>query len=566
MKPFARIVFATAVAISTSVCGAGAQETPATGSPQLSAGELRRSGTVRLEVTCAPEVKEDFLTALALLHSFFYDEARLRFQDVARRDPACAMAWWGAAMTRYQQLWSPPTPEEFEKGREDARMAKKIGGKTDLERGFIDAVAAYFDSPETPAPGVPVAQTCHGPRQYGARAMAYKSALERLRQQHPDNVEVNVFYALSLIGTAAPSDLTYANQLQATSILEPLFEKYPDHPGVAHYIIHAYDYAPLAPRGLKAARRYGEIAPWVPHALHMPSHIYTRLGMWKESIASNLASVAASRDWAARVHGGATVMDDIHALDYLVFSYLQTGRERAAGEIVEHIAKIQRFHPATNSAIAYAVGAIPARCTLERKRWSEAAELPVWHPGVFGKFPLGEVHIQFARAVGAARSGKTEAAAAAIARIEQLREVLKEIKNQWWLDQAEIQRLAASGWLAQARGDKIEAEKLLRAAADLEDRAGGHPVTPGQILPAREQLAELLAELDRPAEALAEFESSLKNFPNRFNAHFGAGRAAEQAGKPDSARSHYRNAADLAADGDGRREELAKARAFLSQR
>ena len=203
MKSFPQFLLTIAVAISVGVGGSSGEEKPATGSPQLSAGELRRSGTVRLEVTCAPEVKEDFLTALALLHSFFYDEARIRFQDIARRDPACAMAWWGVAMTRYQQLWAPPTPEEFEKGREEARMAKKIGGKTELERGFIDAVAAYFDSPETAAPGGPVAQTCHGPRQYGARALAYKNALERLRQQHPDNVEVNVFYALSLIGTAA---------------------------------------------------------------------------------------------------------------------------------------------------------------------------------------------------------------------------------------------------------------------------------------------------------------------------------------------------------------------------
>ena len=569
MKTFGQFFLSTVVVISTGFCGANAQEAATKpGSAPLTAGELRRSGTIRLDVTCAPEVKEDFLTALALLHSFFYEEARNRFEEIARRDPACSMAWWGVAMSWYHPIWAPPTSEEFEKGREAVKMARKIGGRSELERGLIDAIAAYFDAEQTAAPAVSgqAAQTCHGPRQHSSRAMSFKKALERLREKHPEEVEVNVFYALSLLGTALPSDTTYKNQLQATAILDPLFEKHPDHPGVAHYIIHAYDYAPLASRGLKAARRYAEIAPWVPHALHMPSHIYTRLGMWKESIESNLASVAAAREWAARARGGASVMDDIHALDYHVFSYLQTGQEKAAGEIVEHLAKVQRFDQESNFAIGYAVGAIPARWTLERKRWSEAAELPVWHPNVLKHFPAGEVHIQFARGIGAARSGKIEVAQTAVARIEQIRDQLKEKNAQWWLDQAEIQRLSAAGWLAKAKADAAEAEKLLREAADLEDRMGGHPVTPGQVLPAREQLGELLAELKRPADALAEFENSLKNYPNRFNAHIGAARAAEQAGKPDSAREHYRHATDLAAEGDGRREELAEARAFLSQR
>jgi tetratricopeptide (TPR) repeat protein len=566
MKTFIPFLLAGTAAVFGGVSCAPAQQKAATGSQQLTAGELRRSGTIQFDVTCAPEVKEDFLTAMALLHSFFYEEARNRFQDIARRDPACAMAHWGVAMTWYHPIWAPPTAGQFEKGREAARTAKKMSGGSAVERGLIDAIAAYFEAEQPATATGPVTQTCHGPREHSSRAMVFKQALERLRQQHPDKVEVNVFYALSLLGTALPSDKTYANQLQATAILEPLFEKHPDHPGIAHYIIHAYDYAPLATRGLKAARRYAEIAPWVPHALHMPSHIYSRLGMWKESIESNLASVAAAREWAARVHGGATVMDDIHALDYLVFSYLQTGREKAAGEIVEHVAKIQRFAQEGEFAVGYAVGAIPARWTLERKRWSEAAELPLRHENVFKRFPAGEAHIQFARAIGAARSGKVEAASAAVARLEQIRDSLKEGKAQWWVDHAEMQRLSAAGWVAYAQRDSATAEKLLREAAALEDRMGGHPVTPGQILPAREQLAELLAELGRPADALAEFEASLKNYPNRFNAHFGAGRAAEQTGKADIARKHYQHATDLAAGGDGRREELAKARALLAQR
>jgi tetratricopeptide (TPR) repeat protein len=571
MKTFTSSSLFAASALLVAICGAEAQtkqSAPAV-ETKLAAGDLRRSGTIQFEVTCAPAVREDFLTALALLHSFFYEEARARFEDIAKRDPNCAMAHWGVAMTWYHPIWAPPTAEQFEKGREAARTAKKMSGGSAVERGLIDAIAAYYESDQAATSTGPVAQTCHGPREHSSRAMVFKQALERLRQQHPDEAEVNVFYALSLLGTALPSDETYANQLQATAILEPLFEKHPDHPGIAHYIIHAYDYAPLATRGLEAARRYAEIAPWVPHALHMPSHIYSRLGMWKESIESNRASVAAAREWAARVHGGATVTDDIHALDYLAFSYLQTGREKAAGEIVEHVAKIQRFTEESEFAIGYAVGAIPARWTLERKRWSEAAELPLRHENVFKRFPAGEAHIQFARAIGAARSGKLEAASAAVARLEQIRDSLKEDKGgktQWWGDHAEMQRLSAAGWMAKAKGDSATAEKLLREAAALEDRMGSHPVTPGQILPAREQLAELLAELGRPADALAEFESSLKNYPNRFNAHFGAGRAAEKAGQPAVARKHYQHAIELAGEGDGRREELATARAFLAQR
>jgi hypothetical protein len=553
--------FATLAALAAVLTVSyGARPKPA--APGLAAGDLRKSGTIRFPVSCRPEVKEDFETAVALLHSFFYEEARNRFHEIARRDPDCAMAWWGVGMTWYHPIWAPPTPEELQKGAEAVRMAKKIGGRTDLERGFIEAIDAYFRSQDTNEPSGPVAQSCHGPRAHGARELAFREALERLRRKHPEELEVNVFYSLSLLATAPETDKTYLNQLQATATLEPLFEKHPNHPGIAHYIIHAYDYPTLAPRGLKAARRYSDIAPWVPHALHMPSHIYTRLGMWKDSIEANLASSAAARDWAARAHRGASVDDDLHALDYLVFAYLQTGRERKAREIVHHVGQIRRFYPEKDFATAYAVGAIPARWTLERKRWSEAAALPVWHSGILRQFPFAEAHIQFARAVGGARGGNLEGARAAIARLAECRDALQDPKYQWWIDQVEIQRLAAAGWLARAEGKTAEGEKLLRAAADLEHRAGTRQVTPGQILPAREQLGDLLMELGRPAEALGEYEKSLEAFPNRFNGHFGAARAAELAGKGAVARKHYERAIELAGAGDGWRKELAIARAF----
>jgi tetratricopeptide (TPR) repeat protein len=297
----------------------------------------------------------------------------------------------------------------------------------------------------------------------------------------------------------------------------------------------------------------------------MPSHIYTRMGMWKESIESNLASSMAARDYAARFHEGATINDDLHALDYMEFAYLQTGQEAKAGAIVEHLRSIRKFHPAKDFASAYAVGAIPARWTLERRRWAEAAVLEMPHPDLLKSFPFAEAHIEFARAVGGARGGRLDAARAALARLEQLREALKEPKFQWWINQIEIQRLAAAGWLALAEGRKEDAEARLKESAALEDKAGTHPVTPGQILPAREQLGDLLLELGRPAEAHVEYEKSLQSFPNRFHGHFGAARTAEKIGKGDVASRHYKHLLEMSTGADGWQEERSAAQKYLSR-
>lgn len=529
----------------------------------LSAGAIRKSGTVRMEISCAPEVKDDFQTALALLHSFFYDEARRQFVDIAGRDPGCAMAWWGAAMTWYHPLWAPPTAEDLAEGIAMVEKARALGGKSDLERGLIAAIDAYFRSEDGPALPGPVAQSCHGPRAHGARAEAFRAALGKLREEHPDSLEVTVFYTLALLATAPPTDKSYTNQLMATAILEPLFERNPDHPAIPHYIIHAYDYPSLAARGLVAARQYGDVAPWVPHALHMPSHIYTRLGMWGDSVEANLASAAAARDYTGRVHGGGMSHEELHALDYAVFAYLQTAQDRKAGEIVDRLQGPLKFLK-PDFAAAYALGAIPARHALERRRWKDAAALVVQHPEAVGPFPFAAAHTEFARAVGAARSGQAGAARTAVKRLADLRDALKEPKFKWWIDQIEIQRLAAAGWLARAEGQDDEALRLLRESAALEDRAGTHPVTPGQILPAHEQLGDLLMDLGRPAEALVEYEKSLEAFPNRFNGHAGAGLAAERAGKHAAAREHYARLVDLGRGGDGRREIVANATRYLA--
>jgi tetratricopeptide (TPR) repeat protein len=549
----------TSIALSLlllAACGTSKQD--------LAAGDLRKSGTIDFPVTCRPEVKEDFQTAVALLHSFFYEEARKRFLDIAARDPGCAMAWWGVAMTWYHPLWAPPTPDEMAKGREAAEKAKAIGGKTEIERGFIRAIDAFFTAEEKPSAGDPVAQSCHGPRVHGARAVCFRDEMSRLRQKHPGQLEIEAFYALSLLGTAPPTDKTYQNQLAATGILEPLFATHEEHPGVAHYIIHAYDYPTLASRGLAAARRYADIAPWVPHALHMPSHVYTRLGLWSDSIASNLASAEAAREYARRHYGGAATMDELHALDYLVFGYLQTDQVMKAREIVGKVDALRNLGE-KNFASAYALGAIPARWVLERREWTAAAALDSPHAEYLGAFPFAQSHLEFARAVGASRSGQADVARRAIAAMEALRERLKDPKFQWWINQVEIQRLAASGWLARAEKNDAEAEARLRQASDLEDASGTHPVTPGQILPAREQLGDLLLELGRPADALAEFERSLAAFPRRFNGHFGAAQAAEKAGKRDLARKHYAALVEMAGSGDGLRPELKIARQALAK-
>ena len=533
-----------------------------------SVGDLRRSGTVHLETSCTSGVRDDFDTAVALLHSFFYDEARRRFDDIAARDPGCAMAWWGKSMTWYHPLWAPPTPAEMAEGVKAVDTAKRIGGKTEIERGMIAAIDAYFHGedappdPKTAETAPAVAPSCHGPRENSSRAGSFKAAWEELHRAHPDDLEVTIFYALSLLATAPPTDKTYANQLAAAAILEPLSRTHPDHPGIPHYLIHAYDYPPLAARGLEAARRYGEIAPWVPHALHMPSHIFTRLGMWDDSIQANLASAAAAREYTARLYGGATWYDELHALDYALFAYLQTAQDRKAAQILERVEGLRKFQD-PNFAAAYALGAMPARFALERRRWKDAAALTVRHPDVMNAYPFALAHIEFAHAVGGAKSGRIDLARTSVQRLAELRDALELPKFKWWTDQIEIQRLAGAAWLARAEKKNDEAIRLLTEASALEDRAGTHPVTPGQILPAHEQLGDLLMELDRASEALAQYEASLQAFPNRFNSHYGAAVAAHKAGKTDIARQHARLLLEMAGSGDGRRGEIARMRSLV---
>jgi len=488
-------------------------------------------GRVHFPTSCKPEVQETFTRGMALMHSFAYPEAAEAFTAVAARDPGCGMAQWGLAMSQYHTIWAPPTESEFAAGRAASQRATALGPPTARERDYIAAIATFYQGDGVPHP---------------ARVAAYEKAMAGVAQRNPEDHEAQIFYALAILGVAynSPPDKTYARQKQAAEILNRLLPLEPDHPGISHYMIHSFDYPELAELALPAARAYAKIAPSAPHALHMPSHIFTRLGMWQESVQSNLAAAATAREWAAKSHPGATSYDELHAMDYLTYAYLQTGQDAKARQVVDDAAAVKSFDVPSFSA-GFALAAVPARYALERRAWKQAAAVTA-HPGFpWAKYPYAEANVHFARAVGAARTGDLPVAREAVARLTALQTSLKGQKGFDWATQVEIQRLAASGWLARAEKKDDEALALLRSAADLEDGTDKHPVTPGSILPAREQLADLLVELGRPAAALTEYEASLRSAPARFNSFEGAARAAERAGKKDQAKAYQDRLAAL---------------------
>ena len=526
-------------------------------------GDLRAAGTVDFKVSCAPEARSEFIRGVALLHSFFYEEARRIFTAVAAKDPNCAMAQWGIAMTWWHPIWTPPTPDEMSAGKAAIQKAMAMKGGTDLERGFITALNAYYNSADSPTTGE-VGQSCHGPVGPRDRVMAYEKAMRALSERYPDDVETQTFYALAVlsVGYANPTDTTLSNQLKAARILEKLWKKNPNHPGVAHYLIHSYDYPALAERGLAAARSYGSIAPWVPHALHMPSHIFTRLGMWEESIAANRSSADASRAYAAMRHRDATEAEELHALDYMAYSYLQEGQDNKAKEIVDFVATVRKTNPELEFSAAYALAAIPSRYALERNAWSEAATLTVPELPHWSSFPSFEALIEYSHALGRAHTGDVEGARKAIDRMRQLRDSSTDPRLDYFKRHLDLQIQAASAWVTYSEGKKDEAINLLRRAADAEDILGKHPVSPGALVPAREQLGDLLLTLNRPKEAQREFEAALKIYPGRFRGLYGAAQAAKQIGEKEKADRYYAKLIEQTAKADGSRTELAELRKY----
>lgn len=493
---------------------------------QLHVAGGEQLGTVSFHVSCTPPAQELFNQAIAMLHSFWYDEAEKTFRRVTAVDKNCAMGHWGVAMSLYHQLWAtPPTPEELQKGQNALRLAEQLDIKTERERTFIEAVRHLYQFDDTP--------------NYTTRKLAYQKAMEKVFTDNPDDSEAAVFYALALISTASPNDKTYSNQKKALKLLQTVLQKEPAHPGVAHYIIHSSDYPELAKFGLNAARKYAQIAPAVPHALHMPSHIFIRLGKWQEAVDANLAAYHAAKNYTQANNSQMAVWDQqMHFMDYMMYAYLQLGQTEKAEKILREVTAIKKAHP-ENTTTAYAFAAIPARYAVELGYWQEAAGLniyPVDFP--WNKFGWCESIIHFARGLGASRIGKIDEARFALNQIEALRDSDRAANKHYTADQIEIQRLAVAAWIAYSGGKMKDAENLMRESAELEDSTEKDNVTPGAIRPARELLGELLLELKKPEEALKEFETSLIRTPNRRNGIYGAMQAARLSGHKQKAQ-HY---------------------------
>ena len=528
-------------------------------------GDLRAAGKVEFPISCTPAVQSEFSRGVALLHSFFYEEARRVFTFVAERDPKCAMAQWGIAMTWWHPIWTPPRPDEMSAGKAAIEKAMALNAGTDRERGFITALNVYYNTPDSSNAGA-IGQSCHGPVGPRDRVIAYEKAMHQLRDKYPDDFEIEAFYAFAVLaaGYAMPNDTTLSKQLEAAALLEKLWKQNPNHPGVVHYLIHCYDYPALAQRGLAAAQSYASIAPWVPHALHMPSHIFTRLGMWDESIAANGASAEASRAYAAMRHRDATEAEELHALDYMAYSYLQEARDTEAKKIVDLAAKVRKTNPELEFSAAYALAAIPTRYAFERNDWASAATLTVPNLPHWSSFPFMEALIEYGHALGRAHTGDLDGARKAIARMQQLRDATKDSKFDYFKNHLDLQMQAASAWVAASEGKKSEAIEMLRHAADAEDILGKHPVSPGAFVPIREQLGSLLLEVGQAKHAQQEFEAALKIYPGRFRGLYGAARAAEQNGDKESASRYYAKLAAQTTKAASSRDELNHVREFLT--
>jgi hypothetical protein len=505
-------------------------------------------GRVHFETSCTPEAQEKFDRGLAMVHSFFYPDSIKAFTEVAAADPQCAIAYWGIAIShRPNPLILPLTPAVLKNGLEAVEKGMAIGAKTERERDWLAAIELYYRDYDK------VDQTTRG--------LSYEKAMEKLAQKYPDDPEAAAFYALALNETALPSDKTYANQLKAGAILERVAAILPEHPGVLHYLIHTYDYPPLAQRGLDAANKYAAVAPAAQHAQHMPAHTYSMLGLWAQSVASNTKSRALAQEQAARLWPGATHPGEPHHLDFLVYALLQMGQEGPAKQLRDESSVVKKLgfeYLASYTALA----AVPARFALERQAWEEAAVLEPRG----SQFPQAEAITYFARAMGLARSGDPAAAAREVEKLKELRAALEKANQSYWAGQVEVQMLAASAWIAQAKGEKTEALKFMRAAADVEDSSEKHIAMENRLYPMRELLGDLLLEQQQPGPALTEYETSLESTPNRLRGLYGAAKAAEAASQPEKATAYFRKLVELTKDAETGRVEVREAKAYSMQR
>jgi hypothetical protein len=540
-QPFLPLAFAALILGFGT--GASAQYAALEGTPE-------KLGKVDFPVSCNADAQRHFTRGVSLYHSYYWPEARKAFGAAAQADSSCAMAHWGQAIVLMGNAFAwPVTGNALRDGLAAVERARGLidrqaaEPKTLRERDYIAAAQAFFrDSEKVPA---------------RTRQLNYELALEKMTRDFPQDVEAKIFHAHVMSANYDPNDKQYTNQLKAAEVLEKLFVALPDHPGVAHYLIHSYDFPALAERGMKAAYRYRDIAPSAPHALHMPSHTFTRLGFWQDSIASNTSVINTTRDPSSR----------LHSLDYMAYAYLQLGQDRSAERVLAEIRAMVKVE-GEGLAPAFALAAIPARLTVERARWAEAAKLSL-HPDEidFGwaQFPHAQAIHVFARGLGAARSGDPTQARREIAQLAKLKEAMLEGKLRYWADQADIQSKVIEAWALRAEGKHEEALSAMRAAADHEDRTEKSAVTPGPIKPARELLGEMLLEANQPALALAEFETAMKKEPNRFRALNGAARAAEAVGDTSRARNYYGRMRALWAQADQEHPELARMKSYLAK-
>jgi Tfp pilus assembly protein PilF len=526
----------TALTLAAAIVALAA---PATSAQEAEQQADQQLGNVHFATSCNEVAQRRFDRAMRYQHSFWYRASREIFEDVVKADPECGIAYWGIALSLWNNPHGPPPAPNLAPALAAIEKAKAVGAKTERERDYINALTVLY--------------TDYDKVDYRTRLQAYLKAMEALATKYPDDDEAQIFYAITLNVSASPADKTYANQLKGAAILEPIFKRQPQHPGVAHYLIHLYDYPAIAANGLDAATRYAGIAPAAPHAQHMPSHIFTRVGYWKESIASNIASVkAAKADKEAN--------EELHGKDYMVYAYLQLAQDKNARAIIDEMVQATGFNPDVQAG-PFARAASPARYMFERGDWSGAAALEV-RPT---KFAHAMAISHFARALGAARSGHPETAQADIAKLAELRDKLRDANDTYWSGQVDIQCQIASAWLLNAEGKSDEALAAMRAAADAEDKTEKSPVTPGPLAPARELLGAMLIERGSASEALAAFEATLRKEPNRFNATAGAAQAADKLGDKAKATAYYEKLLALAAGSDSDRPVLAAAKQYVAK-
>jgi len=516
-------------------------------------------GTVAFETSCTGKEKKDFDLAMALLHSFEYDEAEKVFAKIIDAEPACAMAYWGVAMSNYHPLWAPPTQPELEKGAKSIAIARSLTKKSKRESDYIEAIGLFYKD--------------WNKVDHRTRTISFEKAMGKIYSVYPTDKEAAIFYALALAAAADPTDKSFRNQKKANAILTALYPGEPDHPGIVHYIIHSYDYPELAALALPAARKYASIAPSSAHAQHMPSHIFTRLGLWDECIHSNLVAASSAKCYAETAGIKGHWDEELHCLDYLVYAYLQKGEIDLAKKQWDYLKTIKEVSP-VNFKVAYAFASIPSRYVLENKLWKEAASLKAHEDFTWEQYPWQKAIIHFTRLLGSVHTGNIDLARTELKNLYTIHDTLTGQKDSYKANQVFIQIKTSEAWIllkeahpdgSVGRGKNDEALKRMYIAADMEDKTEKHPVTPGEVVPARELLGDMLLQLNKPGNALEAYEANLKKHPNRFNGLYGAALAAERSNDLEKANSWYQQLTSIANSSNSNRPELEAARLFLKK-